>query len=141
MVTIVLASHGPMAEAMVKSSQMLFGESEHVKAVCLHVEDNTEDFAQTLKNAIEPDHEVLLLVDIPGGTPSNQGMHLLTEFKKLRVVSGMNLMMLLECLIRCEYASVDELAEIAVQSSKNSIQEMKLIRQDEAEDELDDLMN
>ena len=135
MVTIVLASHGPMAEAMVKSSQMLFGESEHVKAVCLHVEDNTEDFAQTLKNAIEPDQEVLLLVDIPGGT------HLLTEFKKLRVVSGMNLMMLLECLIRCEYASVDELAEIAVQSSKNSIQEMKLIRQDEAEDELDDLMN
>lgn len=140
MVNIVLASHGPMAEAMVKSSQMLFGESEHVTSVCLHVEDSIDDFAKALRNAIEPDQEVLLLVDIPGGTPSNQGMLLSSEFDKLRVVSGMNLMMLLECLIRQEHATVDELMEIAIHSSKDSIHEMKVV-QEHTEDELDDLMD
>lgn len=140
MVNIVLASHGPMAEAMVKSSHMLFGESSHVKAVCLQVEDSIDAFAKRLKEAIEPDQEVLLLVDIPGGTPSNQGMALLTEYPKLRIVSGMNLMMLLECLIRLETMNVDELKEIAMQSSGESIKEMKMITSTDM-DELDALFD
>lgn len=140
MVKIVLASHGPMADAMVKSSHMLFGESEHVTSVCLHVEDSIEAFAKRLKEAIEPDEEVLLLVDIPGGTPSNQGMALLGEYKNLRIVGGMNLMMLLECLIRCERASVDELKEVAMKSSIESIKEMKFI-QPNTDDELDALFD
>lgn len=133
MVNIIVASHGPMAEAMVKSSQMLYGESDFVKAVCLQAEDSVEVFAERLKNVIEPYKEVLLLVDIPGGTPSNQGMLLAVSYEHLRVVSGVNLMMLLECLIRAQTTTVDELKEIAMKSSVESIREMKItnVKQDE----------
>ena len=49
MVKIILASHGPMAEAMIKSSQMLFGENNYVSAVCLYEDDSIEKFAQRLR--------------------------------------------------------------------------------------------
>lgn len=80
------------------------------------------------------------MVDIPGGTPCNQGTFLLEQFDNLRIVSGMNLLMLLECLIRCEQMSVDELVEVAIRSSKDSIHEVKLMK-NEGSDELDDLMD
>ncbi|CDE23293.1 putative uncharacterized protein [Amedibacillus dolichus CAG:375] len=140
MVKIILASHGPMAEAMIKSSQMLFGENNHVSAVCLYEDDSIEKFAQRLRKKITGNEEVLLLVDIPGGTPCNQGTFLLEQFDNLRIVSGMNLLMLLECLIRCEQMSVDELVEVAIRSSKDSIHEVKLMK-NEGSDELDDLMD
>ena len=140
MVKIILASHGPMAEAMIKSSLMLFGENNHVSAVCLYEDDSIEKFAQRLRKKITGNEEVLLLVDIPGGTPCNQGTFLLEQFDNLRIVSGMNLLMLLECLIRCEQMSVDELVEVAIRSSKDSIHEVKLMK-NEGSDELDDLMD
>lgn len=139
MVNIVLASHGPMAEAMIKSSQMLYGKSEYVHSVCLYEEDNIKTFGQSLRNVIEPDKEVLLLVDIPGGTPSNEGMKLLTEYPHLRIISGMNLMMLLECLVHLETADVDELMELAISSSRESVHQMKITQMSE-DDELDNLM-
>ena len=140
MVKIILASHGPMAEAMIKSSQMLFGENNHVSAVCLYEDDSIEKFAQRLRKKITGNEEVLLLVDIPGGPPCNQGTFLLEQFDNLRILSGMNLLMLLECLIRCEQMSVDELVEVAIRSSKDSIHEVKLMK-NEGSDELDDLMD
>lgn len=139
MVKIVLASHGPMAEAMIESSKMLYGEMNNLSAVCLYPEDNTISFIEKLKKEIGGFEEVLLLVDIPGGTPSNQGMMLLSEFPGLRIISGMNLMMILETLIRCDNMNVDDLKETIIHTGKESIKEMSLVVDNN--DELDDLLD
>lgn len=139
MVKIVLASHGPMAEAMIESSKMLYGEMNNLSAVCLYPEDNSTVFVEKLRNEIDGFEEVLLLVDIPGGTPSNQGMMLLSEFCGLRIISGMNLMMILETLIQCGNMNVDDLKETIIHTGKGSIKEMSLVVDNN--DELDDLLD
>lgn len=139
MVKIVLASHGPMANAMLESSRMLYGDAENVVAVCLYTQDSTNEFADKLRREIERDEEVLLLVDIPGGTPSNQGMMLLSEYPGLRIVSGMNLMMLLEALIQSGNMNVDDLKNTILRSAQESIKEMSLVISEN--DELDTLLD
>lgn len=139
MVKIVIASHGPMAEAMVESSKMLYGEVNNVAAVCLYPQDSANDFAAKLSKEIEGNDEVLLLVDIPGGTPSNQGMLLLSKYPGLRIVSGMNLMMFLETIIQSGNMNVDELKNAIMQSGKESIREMALVVS--SDDELDALLD
>lgn len=139
MVKIVLASHGPMAEAMIESSKMLYGEMNNLSAVCLFPEDTTMSFIEKLRKQIDGFDEVLLLVDIPGGTPSNQGMMLLSEFPGLRIISGLNLMMVLETMIQCGNMNVDELKETIIHTGKESIKEMSLVVDNN--DELDDLLD
>lgn len=139
MVKIVLSSHGPMAEAMVESSKMLYGEVDNVSSVCLYPEDSVVDFSEKLNKEIEGNDEVLLLVDIPGGTPSNQGMFLLERYPNLRVISGMNMMMFLETLIQNKNMNVDELRDSIMSSGKDSIREMRLVSS--SNDELDNLLD
>lgn len=139
MMKIVLASHGPMAEAMIESSKMLYGEINNLSAVCLYPNDYTNDFIEKLRKEIDGFDEVLLLVDIPGGTPSNQGMMLLSEFPGLKIVSGVNLMMLLETLIQCGNMNVNDLKETIMHAGKESIREMSLVVSNN--DELDDLLD
>lgn len=139
MVKIVLASHGPMAEAMIESSKMLYGEMNNLSAVCLFPEDTTMSFVEKLRKQIDGFDEVLLLVDIPGGTPSNQGMMLLSEFPGLRIISGLNLMMVLETMIQCGNMNVDDLKETIIHTGKESIKEMSLVVDNN--NELDDLLD
>lgn len=138
MVRLVLASHGPMAQAMLASAAMLCGEKDHVHAICLQIEDSVEQFQARLAACIPENEEVLLLVDIPGGTPSNQGMTLLATHPKLRVLAGMNLMMLLDCMMQMEHATLDVLVDALLASGKESIQEMAFRQRDE--DELDAML-
>lgn len=138
MTKIVLASHGPLANALIESCKMLYGESENISAVCLFPEDSTTDFASKIKQAIDVNDDILLMVDIPGGTPSNQGMLLLEEYPNLRILSGMNLMMVLEALIKCETTSVDDLVE---QLTKSGIESIRLMKIEKVDNDLDLLMD
>ena len=53
---------------------------------------------------------MLVLCDLLGGTPANRCVSLLSEGQKIRVITGMNLGMLIEILgIRPALSSVDQL--------------------------------
>lgn len=138
MVKIILASHGPMADAIIKSCTMLYGERKNVVALCLYPEDSISEFKEKLRNEIKGNDQVLLLVDIPGGTPSNIGMLLISEFCFLRIVCGMNLMMVLEAIIQSENLDVDELKTAIIESGKESIHEM--VMKEQSYDEMDKLL-
>ncbi|MEG2330608.1 PTS sugar transporter subunit IIA [Anaerorhabdus sp.] len=139
MTKLVLASHGPLADALVESSKMLCGENEFVSSICLQTHDSVEVFTEKLKSKINVNEETLVLVDIPGGTPSNRAMFLLNEFPMMRVVSGMNLMMLIECIIKANSCTIDELKEYAINTGKECIGEMQL-NKDRSHCDLDDLL-
>lgn len=142
MIKIICASHGPMASAIIDSAKMLYGESEHVCAITLSIEDTIENFAARLEAESQDNryNEILILVDIPGGTPSNQSMILAATNTKIHVLAGLNLMMLLEAMIQCTVLPCGQLISTLQQSAKNSIQEMK-IEATSQKDQLDDLLD
>ncbi len=82
MVSIVLASHGALAEGIMESGSMIFGPQEGVAAVALTPDMGPDDMHKKLLDAVSSlaDQEhVLFLVDLWGGTPFNQVARILEE--------------------------------------------------------------
>ena len=100
MVGIVLISHGKMAEGMVDSAKLFFGDAiEQLAYVTLRMEDNPDDFQSSLAAAIKEvdgGEGVIVLADLLGGTPSNRAAYLVSD--NVQVITGMNLTIFLELL-------------------------------------------
>lgn len=99
MIGIILISHGEMAEGMLATGEIFFGELQQVEAVALNTDDNPEDFRVRVSDAIQrvdSGDGVVVLTDILGGTTSNQTAYLACD--KVQVISGMNLSIFLELL-------------------------------------------
>ena len=99
---IVISSHGKLAEGILDSAKLFFGEQEQLAALCIQGGDNTDVFYQSLKetiNAVDTGDGVLLLCDILAGTPCNCAVSLLEEFQdRLDIACGVNLPMVLQAL-------------------------------------------
>ena len=126
MVGIILASHGEFANGIMQSGKMIFGEQENVKAVTLMPSEGPEDLRAKMKDAIasfDNQDEVLILVDLWGGTPFNQANFLFEEHKdKWAIVAGMNLPMLIEAYgARLSMESAHEIATFILQSAKEGV--------------------
>lgn len=112
MIGILLMSHGKMAEGMLDSCKLFFGDDvEKVKALCLNPEDDPEQFDTRIKEAInelDDGSGIIAMCDLLGGTPSNRSIYCITD--RFQVITGMNFTMLLELLGR--RLNVDDVSEI-----------------------------
>lgn len=99
MVSIVLASHGDLAEGIKQTGSMVFGNQEAVAAVSLMPSMGPDDFRQKVEEAVatfDNQQEVLFLVDLWGGTPFNQISALCESHETWAIATGLNLPMLVE---------------------------------------------
>lgn len=122
MVGIVLISHGEMANGMLNSAGMFFGETElqQVATVSLHPADSPEDFDVKLTEAIagvDTGDGVVILCDLLGGTPCNRAAYKASE--KVQVITGMNLSMFMELLGSRSFMDPD--ADTLVQTAQDGI--------------------
>lgn len=126
MVGILLATHGNFAMGIKQSISMILGEQPNLEAVVLKPEEGPEDIRRKMENAIqtfdEPDN-VLILVDLWGGTPFNQAYNMISgKEDRWALVAGMNLPMLIEaCSSREFVCNAQELAQEIMSSGKQEI--------------------
>jgi PTS system mannose-specific IIA component len=75
MINVIIATHGPLAEALLSSSRMVYGELPQVFSVTLNeqagIDGFKRDFARALALASENADGVLVLCDLQSGTPWN----------------------------------------------------------------------
>lgn len=101
---IVIASHGAMAQGILETSKLFFGEQEQMKAFCLQANDNPDDFVEVLRQGIkdvDSGDGVIVFCDMLFGSPCNCMMRILSEDldnPKLDVICGVNLAMVLQIL-------------------------------------------
>lgn len=103
MINVIVASHGPMAEAMLETANMIVGELPYCFAVTLTgeagIEGFRQDFATVLAQASEHADGVLVLCDMQSGTPWNVACTWAFSAKTsppVAVLGGVNLPMLLQ---------------------------------------------
>lgn len=103
MIHFIVASHGPLASALLESSRMVYGELPHVHAVTLTEEGGIEgfklDFARILDSASHGANGVVVLCDMQSGTPWNVAcQHSFSPQTQppVAVVAGVNFPMLLQ---------------------------------------------
>lgn len=129
---ILLTSHGHLASGIKSSFEFIAGKSSHLMTIELD-QDGIGSFQTRLKKLLEPKTEpILILADLKGGTPYNEAFKLyLMRPQTIRVVSGLNLPMLLELVPQLtEQLTLDKAVSIALNAGKAGI--------DVAHDEPDD---
>lgn len=96
MIGVVVATHGKLAEEMIRTAEGVVGHLEQVIPVSIVA--TAPDVRAELKAAIQRADQgdgVLLLTDLLGGTPTNLCVSFLAE-RGVEVVTGVNLPMLLK---------------------------------------------
>lgn len=124
MIGIVLVSHGPLAEGLKGAAEMIVGSQERFQTIGMDPAADLDRLrAQIEAAAAEVSAgnaaEVLVLVDLLGGSPANASAYLASSGTP--VICGVNLPMLLEVLTARQWAGIQELTEIALQAAKDGV--------------------
>ena len=95
---LILVSHGKFCEGIKDSVEMILGPQEHIFTVSLLEEDGPQDLESKFTQHIDKDDDVVVFVDILGGTPANIISKLIMQCEELELYTGMNLPMIISYL-------------------------------------------
>lgn len=127
MVGIILATHGNFAPGIAQSASMIFGEQPNVAAVTLQPNEGPADIRRKMEEAVagfENQDEVLIMVDLWGGTPFNQANGYIDGHEdKWAIVAGLNLPMLIEAYGQrmMGVESAQEIAKALLPAAKDGV--------------------
>ncbi|MDB7984242.1 PTS sugar transporter subunit IIA [Faecalicoccus pleomorphus] len=143
MIGVLIVSHGRLAEGMKDSIQMIMGEVEQVSTIGLFTDTDLEQFKDEIKNEIlklDTGDGVLVFVDLFGASPANfvasNIQELVGEGTKLRIITGVNLGMLIECMgTRTFETDLDKIYLTSMNAGKDGIHELIDFMSDSDEDD------
>jgi PTS system mannose-specific IIA component len=126
MVGIIAISHGSYAKALINSVEMIHGKQKKISTICLEGNNSIESLKEKIDITIEELNveEILILVDILGGTPYNAAC-LFMDRKNINVITGMNMPMIVEIIpyMVQDLEKISSLAEHFGQSGVVNIRE------------------
>lgn len=98
---LLLMSHGDFAKELIKSAELILGKQDNFETLGVHLDDQIDDLKAmmfTKINTLNTENGLIVFTDIIGGSPMNLAGYLL-ERDNILICSGMNLPILLECLL------------------------------------------
>lgn len=98
MKSIILISHGDMAQGAKSSLEMIIGRQESVHVVSLGKEEDNIQFEKSLLEKVDAvEKPVTIIADLLGGTPCNVAVKNYMDVPEVSVFAGMSLSLLIEC--------------------------------------------
>lgn len=104
MITLVFASHGRLAEALLHTVEGIAGRQPHIEAYGLMPGVEPNEFADRLRAKVQRCEQgaMLVLCDLRFGTPYNIARRFAAECANVEVLSGLNLPMALEAALAAQ---------------------------------------
>lgn len=132
MIGLLVITHGKMAEGIMDSINLIMGSQENIDAVGLFASDDIERIKATVFNkaeALNQGEGVLIFADLYGASPFNSAGANLARFAQediqVRVISGVNLPMLLETINARNYMeTLQALYKNALETGREGIREL-----------------
>lgn len=116
---VIIATHGYSSIELLKSAEMIVGSQENVETIAFEegqgLEELNDSYQKSL-NKLDNCKNILILVDILGGSPFNVGALL-----NHQIIAGVNIPMLLELFMKRNTEDLDKLIEFVLQAGKESI--------------------
>lgn len=96
---IIIASHGDYAKATLQSCEMIAGKITTVRAVAFHdpmgIDDVVACYQKIKDENPQANQDLIILTDIPSGTPANAALLFQEKNPQVRVFTGLSLSLLL----------------------------------------------
>lgn len=138
MTHILLVAHGSLAVELKRSGEMIYGQLPMVSAVEFLKEDGLDSLSVKIKDVSDcyRNEELLILTDLFCGTPYNASCKVAMEEaeRRIEVLSGMSLPMLLEGIGTGEQSSALELVAVMKQASSDACRSFREQRVEDEED-------
>ena len=128
-IRILLLSHAELCKEMYETMVLIMGKQDSVKYITLPYGANMTEYENKVKKEIiDFEDDVLILVDLFGGSPFMIVSKLLQDKNincKVEVITGLNLPMLLETVSKINDSSLKELANVAFVAGEHGIVDVK----------------
>ncbi|MFV0498412.1 MAG: PTS sugar transporter subunit IIA [Bacilli bacterium] len=137
---IILASHGDLSFGLKNSIEVIFGDVTNVFAVKTYRGEKITilDSITKLISTFNENDQIFILTDLYGGSVNNDVLTLLDKYPELKIITGMNLSLVLGIVVEKTHLNACEIDTIIKQSQKQIINCKKLMyaREKEEEDDL-----
>jgi len=123
MIGMVIVTHGKLALELRRAAEHVVGPQECLETVCIGPDDDMEQRRDDIRKATSKASDgrgVIILTDMFGGTPSNLAISLLDD-KKVEVLAGVNLPMLIKLAEARRTMDMAEAAETAKEAGRRYI--------------------
>ena len=137
---VIIATHGELSKGLVNTISIIAGENyaEQIQTYSLYPGEDVSVLAEKVKEEVlgDPSLDYVLLTDIMGGSVDNNLYRLITN-PNVWLISGVNLLLVLEIILAAEDTPTEEVLLRAVESAKDSINfRSKLIPESDEDDDL-----
>lgn len=124
MVSVLIVSHAPLANAFIESAKMIMGEDlPPCDSLHLVLGQDMEAFDAMLDeklSRLDAGDGVLVLADLFAGSPGNAVAYRLNR-PNLELIAGVNLAMVLEALSADEDTTLSELKDAVMEAGRVSV--------------------
>lgn len=128
MTGIIIVAHDELSDAIVRTANMIFGNTENVVAVNFKPGEGIESLAEKIESAynlLTGCDGVVIMTDIFGGTPMNASLLMGSKHKNVELISGVNVPMVLEALNNRD-KEPSEVVKIAENAGSNGVKIVSL---------------
>lgn len=119
---LIVMSHGKFCHEIMESAKMILGDIKGYETVSMLDEEGFEITSKKLQESIDKSsgNNILILVDLYGGTPFNIANILLQKKNNIRLIAGMNLAMIIE-YFSSDIEDMDILVNEIIRAGKDNI--------------------
>ncbi|MGF1724786.1 PTS galactosamine/N-acetylgalactosamine transporter subunit IIA [Photobacterium nomapromontoriensis] len=127
MIGIIVSGHINFASGMRSAVEAITGEQEAIEFIDFIPSMTTEELENHMIDSIERINQgegVLILTDIPGGSPCNRGLSIMLNRNDVKVIAGTNLPMIANACFERDGVTLAELVDIVTDIGHQSIKDM-----------------
>ncbi|WP_203268441.1 PTS sugar transporter subunit IIA [Streptococcus uberis] len=124
MIKIIIVAHGHFPNGILSSLELIAGKQENIAVIDFLAGMSADNVRSSLEASLQGVEQALILTDLLGGTPFNiaSTVSVNHDDKKINVLSGLNLAMLMEAVFSREIVdNLEDLTEKVISSAQNGI--------------------
>jgi len=129
MVNIIILTHGEFGARLLECAENIVGvQKEGVRNISVRPQNSLESIKSELEQAVREMHSddgLILLVDMPGGTPMNVAFPIVKDLPRCSVICGVNVNMLISAFTARKNLGFDKLSAKIVEDGRRAICEVK----------------
>lgn len=119
----VIVAHGTVADCLMDGIQGILGKQtgwETVSNRGLGLRELNAEVSRAVER-LQKDHDVVVFSDMPGGSCHHACQEFLQHAEDVRVITGINLMMLLEFFVKREHTTLEQLLNLIIDRGRDSV--------------------